>query len=66
MSENLEFCIHKECAESQLKTEREAGLSIEGTMGYRNAGCYVCDGRNTECKTYARWSDYEWLVLKEL
>ena len=56
---SLEKCIHKECAESQRKSELEAGLGLSGTEGYSKTGCYVCSGYNTKCKTYAKWSDYE-------
>lgn len=48
----IDQCINKEIAERQRKNELQKGLGLDGTEGYKIAGCYDCDGYKKECEKY--------------
>jgi hypothetical protein len=50
--EEKELCAYYFVSRAQRKEESARGLSLAGTMGYEQAGCYDCDGKNTNCRLY--------------
>lgn len=50
---SLVECIHKKCAERQRKQELERYGNDDSCRGYYEAGCFNCDGLNTECSKYS-------------
>ena len=48
----IDKCENWEIARTQRKTEIERGLSLRGTMGFEDMGCYECKGFNPDCKSY--------------
>ena len=45
-------CDYWDIARIQRETENLAGLGNEGTEGFENRGCYICDGYFKECLSY--------------
>jgi len=48
----VDICLNKEMAESQRRTEVNAGLGTSGTEGYELVGCYQCQGYDHNCRAY--------------
>lgn len=48
----LEKCVYYTVSRRQAKEEKDRGESDAGIQGFVVQGCYVCDGYDTECKTY--------------
>ncbi len=51
--ENLTgICAGKIAAESQRETELEQYGHDDGCLGYKQLGCYECDGLDTACERF--------------
>lgn len=47
-----ETCLWYVAAKSQLRREKSHGITLDATKGYRDIGCYNCDGLNKECLNF--------------
>ncbi|MBT4268579.1 MAG: HD domain-containing protein [Deltaproteobacteria bacterium] len=51
---NLNVCDHWEVSRTQKLVELSRGLTLDGTMGFRERGCFECEGGlNVACETYS-------------
>ena len=57
IEKKVEKCAVWDGAWTQRGEEIVRGLGTGGTKGFEDCGCYECDGYNTSCPYYMRWSD---------
>ena len=50
--EVTEICGYLDIARVKRETERARGWGDSGTKGFEKAGCYRCNGLDTECDVY--------------
>lgn len=47
-----ETCMWYAASRSQLRKEKDNGITLDATKGFRDRGCYSCNGLNKDCLNF--------------